>query len=390
MKKLSSLLAVGLCLLATAQARPTSDKEEGETADVRVSKKINLDFKASPQVALHISNKYGAVQLVAWAKDSVKLEAEVVAKAADRTQAERILERVTLNPVYDANSLTLNTEIQQAVAQTSGGGGLLEMLTSPFTSGNTRTSATAGGSTSNPGNIDQNNLQITLRLRVPAGALVNLDNKYGDLTLSGPLKGRAEINLLYGNLLAEQAISSLRLQLQNGKAQLKAVNSGHFDIKSGQLELSQGQDLTLVGNNAEVTIDSVAQLELDTRYGQLQAKRVGKLTGRTYLGKTHVDVLAREGNLTCRYGELSIGGFKTSFTALAVQGQNTQVTVQTGNLTDLKVELTGKTGQVEAPARLQPENSAASLPNQQTLRGTEGSGRRIIKIDNRDGRVQVQ
>jgi hypothetical protein len=398
-----SLGLAAWCLALGVQAGPlprcgTCPLPE-EKLEVKVTKKVNLDFKSVADLDVNVANKYGTITLVPWAKDSVKMDVEITARGQTKAEAERILERVDVRYTHGPTALNVNTDIRQQ--ETAGNNsvtntvqGLWNSITSSFNSTNKpTTSATSGGATSSPDpSIDQHNLQVHIRLQVPMGARVDLDNRYGDVALAGPLKGRLELDIDYGNLRADHAIASGRISLKNGKATLRSLLAGSLEAKYGTVQLALGGDILLLANNSEVVLDSVGSLQLDTRYGQVQVGRAGTLGGKTYMTDLKLAGLAREGALEMQFGSLAAKGLRNNGAAFSVQASRTSVSLELANLADYQLELTGRADQIEYPARLGRVEAikSAEWPNNGTVRGTVGAGKKNIKIVSRDGSIAVR
>jgi hypothetical protein len=366
-----------------------------EKLEVKVTKKVNLDFKSVADLDVRVANKYGTITLVPWAKDSVKMDVEITARGQTKAEAERILERVDVRYTHGPTALNVTTAIrQQETASnnpvTNTVQGLWNTITSTFNSENKPTASATSGGAGSPGlSIDQHNLQVNIRLQVPAGAQADLDNRYGDVALAGPLKGRLGLDIEYGNLRADHTIASGRISLKNGKATLWALLSGSLEAKDGTVQLAQGGDILLLANNSKVELDSVAALRLDTRYGQVQVGRAGSLSGKTYMTDLKIANLAREGVLEMQFGSLAAKGLRSNGAAFSVQASRTSVSLDLANLADYQLELTGRADQIEYPARLGrvEATKSAEWPNNGTVRGTVGGGKKAIKITNRDGSI---
>lgn len=395
----AGILALGLIThRACANDRaPCKDCPNPAAAfEVKVAKKVNLDFKCVAEIDVNIASKYGTVTLLPWAKDSVKMEVEITARGQTKAEAERIMERVELRYTHGPTALNVDTDIrQQEVAGSSVSGtvqGLWNSLVSPLT--NTGKPTTSATNNSGPANttIDQHNLQVHLKIRVPFNAVVDIDNKYGDVLLNGPIKGRLDLDMDYGDLRADYPIAAGRISIKNGKANIKLLQSGSVEARYGSIHLSNGGDVLFLTNNAEVDIDSVTTLTLDTRYGNVQVHRPGNVSGKTYLTQLTLHSLARGGDLEMQFGDLAVKSLKTSVPSLAIRANRTAIMIELGSLTDYQLELTGKNGQVEYPAKLtKVENGKAhDWANNSTIKGTMGSGKKIFKIESRDGVVVVK
>ena len=59
-------------------------------------KTVNCAYKVSSKPSIEIDNKYGEVQVVAWDKDSVKLEAIIIATSDKLLDIQKLLGKVNV------------------------------------------------------------------------------------------------------------------------------------------------------------------------------------------------------------------------------------------------------------------------------------------------------
>lgn len=380
----------GLALVAAPAFAHAPHGGGEETADIKVSKTIRLDFKANSDVQAKIANKYGNISLFTWAKDSAKMEVEITAKGLNEAEANKILERVQVVYRYQATYLDARTDIAPAAESPANNlskmvSGLVNNLTSSFGSGGSKPAANS----STP--IDQHNLQVNYRLYLPANALANIEHKYGNVAVAGHYKGKLQVDLSHGDLRIEQQVAKAEVHVNFGNLMAKHIQGGYIEVKYGSMHLQQGGELSLVGSSSTLRLDSVASLQLDSRNDKLDLGGTGKLRGKTYLTQLAIAQLAREAVLETQLGEVRIRQLRPSFSLIDFKGRGTRFEVESSGLPDLSLNILARKEAVQVPDRLAGSKEAPpDMPGYVRLSASTGTARRQVQIEARDGEVLIR
>ncbi|WP_448519579.1 hypothetical protein [Rhodoflexus sp.] len=395
MKKLicnCSWALLALWLSVSAAAKPTNETDgKTDAKEVRVSKKLAFDFKAQPELTAQLNLKYAHIIITGWTKDSVTVEAEITASGANVAEANRILERVALKYDHSPQRLNLRLDIaqEQAVArkeENSGFGNIMNGLVQSFAGSGTTPKASSGSSI----NIDQNNLKVVLKVRMPQAALPMIENRYGNTELAGNFTNKVTANLFYGDFKADR-LNAAQLDISYGEIFARQLLKGTVHLRQGSMKLERGGEFNLHSNGATIELDSVANLWLDSRNDQAIVKKVGKLNGKTHFSKLEIQQLSTESNLETQFGSLIINQLRPSLLTLDIMARSTDIRLD--NLpSDTRYELVVRPEKWQAPERLlrherQPFEAAKGHSR---IVWTEGSPKRSIAIENREGSVVMK
>ncbi len=374
-----------------AAARPFNNEtdETTDSKEVRVSKKLAFDFKSQPDLTAQLNLKYAQIVIVGWAKDSVKVEAEITATGANVAEANKILERVALKYEHTPNRLNMRLDITQEPTVTkkedSGFGNIMSGLVQSFAGG--AALKTSGNSNVN---IDQNNLKVAIKVRLPQAAMLVIENRYGNTELTGSFINKITANLFYGDFRAER-LNAVQLDISYGEIYIRQLLKGTLYLRQGSMKLERGSELNLHSNGATIELDSVANLWLDSRNDDVAVKKAGKLNGKTHFTKLDIQQLSTESNLETQFGSLQIARLHPSLTTLDVMARSTDIRLD--NLpTDTRYDLVVRPDKWQAPERLlrmerQPFEAAKGHVR---IIWTEGSSKRNIAIENREGSLLMK
>ncbi|MCS7018252.1 MAG: hypothetical protein RMJ87_03890 [Cytophagales bacterium] len=371
-------------LLKTAFATPPYT----DTKEVRVSKKLTFDFKAQPDLTARLQFKYTHIILTSWAKDSVKVEAEITANGSNLTEANKILERVTLQYDHTPQNLNMRLDIAQEQALAKKGennsfSNIMSGLVQSFSGSNHISSSSSI-------NIDQNNLKVVLKIRLPQTSFPTIDNRYGNTELIGNFTNKVTAGLFYGDFKAER-LHAAQLDLSYGEVFIRQLVKGTVMLRQGSLKLERVGELSLISNSTTVEIDSVANLLLDARNDDITLKKTGKLNGKAHFTQLAVQQLSIETNLETQFGSLQFVRLLPSLSTLDIMARSTDVRLEQ-LLPDTRYDLVVRPEKWQAPERLlrQERQPFEAAKGHVRIVWTEGNPKRSIAIENREGSVLMK
>lgn len=385
MRNYSAVFLMLMLLNSTVAKSNHNCGSEIDKKEIRVSKKLTFDFKAHPELTVQLSLKYAYVFMTSIPKDSVKVEAEIVAAGNNLAEANRILERVTLKYDYMPQRLNMRLEIAQeptaAKKEESGGfGNIMNGLIQSFAPIN-EASKPAGV------NIDQNNLKVVLKIHLPQTAFSAVENRYGNIELAGNFTGKITANLFHGDFKAEH-LNAVQLDLSYGETLVRQLVKGTVNLRQGSFKSERGGELTLNSNGASVELDSVANLWLDSRNDRIVVKKAGKINGKTHFSDLEIRQLSTESNLEMQFGSLQIARMHPSLVTLDVMARATDIRLEQLPA-DTRYDLVVRPEKWQAPERLLRHERRPFEPAKGHVRivWTEGNPKRNIAIENREGSV---
>ncbi len=218
-----SILALGAALLLTA------------FSSASVSEVIKRTYPLTPDGNISLSNVSGTVEITAWDKNEVSLEAEKVASSDDA------LALLSISIDMTPNSLAIKTEQKRKWK-----------FWNLF-----------------------NNSKVNYRLRVPAGvSLAKIDVVNSDITVRG-VRGRVNLDTVNGRIVATGLSAESRFDTVNGSIDvsfdsLKNVRRVVLDTVNGSCKLRLPADASAHVDadtvNGRITCDFPIRLESSGRH----------------------------------------------------------------------------------------------------------------------------
>jgi len=392
-----SMLLVGIMLSCSFLAKAggqllifASEIEEKPTE--KVSKKVLYDLKADKNIDVRLTNKYGKINISSWEKDSVKLSIDISAVAKTKEEAEKILQRVHIEPVFDEKYFILTTEISEKTS-----GNIISQLIDDLTDKAKEL-------------IDKTNVEISISITVPERAKLTINNKYGDINFSQGFKGNLQIVLAYGNLNAGELPPFSSLNVQSGNIFVGMIQNGRIALKYGKLALRSADRLYLESSSSEIDIDEIKDLDMDSRNDDFNILNAYSLTGKTSLSKIFVQEMKQKARLEMQGGSFKIRTLKASFEWIDIQSKSTDIKITPEENLVYQLDISGTPNEVlknENTANNQKKSAVSSLisgltgnektnpiisyqPQTNFTNNSGNNGKKVIKINANGGQIAVK
>lgn len=385
---LLAMVGLASCFAAKAEGHVLLAERGTEEKPVeKVSKKIFHDLKADKNIDVRITNKYGKINISSWEKDSVKLSIEISAVAKTKEEAEKILQRVHVEPVFDEKYFILTTEISEKTS-----GNIISQLIDDLTDKAKEL-------------IDKTNVEIIISITVPERAKITVNNKYGDINFSQNFKGSLQATLAYGNLNAHELPPFSSLSVQSGNIYASMIQNGRIALKYGKLALRSADRLYLESSSSEIDIDEVKDLDMDSRNDDFNILSAYSLTGKTSLSKIFVQEMKQKARLEMQGGSLKIRTLKASFDWIDIQSKSTDIKITPEENLAYQLDISGTPNEVlknENTANTQKKSAVSSLISGLTDNGKSNpfstnltnnggnNGKKVIKINANGGQIAVK
>ena len=237
-------------------------------------------WKVQTGVLVSVNNKYGAVVVSTWEKDSVKISVtrRVTEKSEDR------LKKTTANIEVQFRENQGTIAAETVIGNRPGGLFQNLMEAGNFTSSSPRT-------------------QIDYHIWLPRTASLNIVNKYGDVVLpswSGPLK----LDLSNGNFQARDLSGISDLVLAFGDAQVRSLKEAKVALNFVNFRCERSETLTLEGRSSTIQIRQGQHLKLSSRRDQVNLGPVATLEADTYFSVVDASLVGQSADLKMTYGRL--------------------------------------------------------------------------------------
>lgn len=170
-----------------------------------------------------------------------------------------------------------------------------------------------------------NSTVLSMDIMIPAGSKLDIDNKYGDVTISMNVD-EAKLDITNGALDMQDVknleltgkycnanfgnIGKAEIEFQNGTFRATSIDDLDLDTKYSTIEYDNGKNLYLRSQADNITVDEIAKVEGRKTYGSV---RIDMLNGNFDLEGNNVDIKIRNINpqvemikISNKYGDVRL------------------------------------------------------------------------------------
>lgn len=336
---------------------------------VTVSKDVKLDFIGTSDININVLNKYGDMSIVTTNTDSVVMTVHIEATGPDRSEAEDVLDRVKIDYSHGKNYLSATTSFNQSENT------FVRLLKSFVT--DIKSSL-----------VDENNVRVNYELRVPKGANLDIDNKFGNITL-GSLEAPLNLSLSHGNLQADKLNGMVDLDLKFGNSEINFVKSGKLSLKYAQLSLDEAGDLSLNSTFSELRSVNIKSLNINSKNDKLNLAKLDRLSGKLLFTTTKISSLEKECSVNTEFGHLTVMTLSPGFELFKTKSHSTEIRVVIDEAASYSLNLTGKKEKLSYDEKLTDLKTGFTENGRLTVTGLRGNTDSAGKIEIEAGGGEV-
>lgn len=337
----------------------------------RLTENISRSFLVEEQTTIEITNKYGEVIVNTWDKDSVVINVEVTVYG--KSNNYKTLNRVDIDFDHFGEFLTVETVLDRNSTF------FKEMWNNVSDYSNNK--------------LSKSKISIDYDVTIPTNASFNLVNKFGNVFISNHT-GILNLELSHGDLKANELDGPTKIDLSFGKGNLKKMNKGNFQLRSYDLDIRKGGDISLESASSEVSIDEVSSLRLNSRNDKIHVREVRMLNGRASFSTVAVDSMIDQVNMALNFGQFDITSINSNFNVVDVQGKSADVNLyfDIGAFIDLSIQ--GNEQQIYLSKNLRGLDKKYSQENSKQIILTGDVGiykgkKSTVNVNTQDGDIYI-
>ncbi|MEM9821218.1 MAG: hypothetical protein AAF985_09110 [Bacteroidota bacterium] len=330
------------------------------------TKTIKKEFDIAADGNVHITNKYGQVNINTWDNNQVKLEVTITVHARSQEAAEDVFERLKIDVTNGKDYVRASTEI-----------------------GSKSKGWNWWGSSKN------DDYSIDYEVYMPKSNGLELNNKYGNSHV-GNIDGSVTAGIKYGNIRMEEVGGELDLQLGYGNGTVVKSGDTAIELKYGKVRIKQTEDLDIQSKHSKIYIDLAKDVKSISKYdtyemgsikgfknqGKYDNIEIGSAESVRALSKyTDYDIenIAQIADFDLEYGSATIAMSK-EFAEVQILGRYTEYRIHVADGTGYKLDATSKYAGIRYPRDMKIiyEKEKGSAHEVEGFVGDENTGR-IIK-----------
>ncbi len=267
------------------------------------SRQVREAYKVTPMVEVQVVNKYGDIQLIPWAKDSVVFEINfsVTSKKQDK-----------VDKVFDYIDFEFRSTAYYVIAQTV------------FKGQNTFWTEVAdvAGTIFSSGT----NTRIDYTVYYPARNDIKIENKFGNIYTT-ELSGKADIVLSNGDMKAHAFHGPARIKVDFGSISIDEIADGTLSLGYAEMNLEQAGALSIESRSSKIYISHSEKILLNSKRDRFYLKSVEEMAGELFFSYLNLDRVGSRINLRSNYGDIKLLGISDGMQRMDFNSQYSDITL---------------------------------------------------------------
>lgn len=278
------------------------------------SKTIKKEFEINLNGTTSISNKHGKVDILVWDRSRVKVDVNIVVRAANETIAQRVFNRIDINFINRSDFVSASTEI-----------------------------ATRKKNWWESSREDRSDYTINYKVYLPASNRLVLNHKFGDINID-EIKGSADLQIKHSNFKLNGFGDDLKLNLAHSTGALLKAKDINADIQHSRLNVEEVGSVELTSQHSRIRVNKARDIRCNSTHNTINLGRVSTfLCNAAYddieidhsdditISSTYSDVIIHKVqqnlDLQMELGKVSIDEVSKGFNRINLKGEYTDFLV---------------------------------------------------------------
>lgn len=292
----------------------------GAAQDVVLEERIEKQVVIDEKVVIDINNKYGDVIIQSWDKDSLLMVITKRVTAKDVSQAEKLLQLVTIDFWQTDRFVQIQTEFYEAK------GWLGSLWKSTVESSRQL--------------LGQQAMEINYEIYMPRDNVLKLRNRFGNVivpTLSKPV----DVDVEHGSLKMGEIPVNSQVHGAYGDVRIKSIADAQVHFTFADVTIDKAGRLTWQGKTNDVRIGDVEELHLvESLKDEFQIESIGQLRGNSTFSNLYITLCKGTIALNSKFGSLTVRQLSPYVSNVRLQGENVDYELLFPATDGYKLELT--------------------------------------------------
>lgn len=271
-------------------------------AQEKVSKTISETFELTNVGELQLDNKYGNITIHGWSKNNISVTVDITTAHKKRENAQDLLDRIEPKIKTMSDFVAISSEIAE-----KNKGFFAEYFNK-----------------ANPFDFDRSNVQINYTIYLPANAVVDIKNKFGDVILED-WTGKLKIDVQHGDIWINKNLKNADITLKYGKLKAKNINFGSINLKNGSLSLGKSKDLRLTSSGSVMDFEEISSLEIYSSKDEITIDEVGAIYGELEFSNVELANVDDEIDLMMKIAEFKVLTVHSADAKIKIQQQSSEI-----------------------------------------------------------------
>jgi hypothetical protein len=246
-------------------------------------KNIKKTYYVNSNAEIKIDNSYGSITILTWDEDKIDIDIAIKVSGNSENWVSQRLNDIDVDITALKSQISATTVITQLNAK---------------------------------GNSN-NKFEINYVVKIPKNGSVNLNNKYGNITMTDLLSS-AIIHCKYGKITLGK-LNSIDNNIQIEyctNSSIESINSGIVTAKYSDLQIEKVNKLDLISDYTDTIIQDANSVNYTSKYGSIIIQNSKTLLGSGNYLKLKFGTITGLLQLETKYSDLSIGSLRANDTEI--------------------------------------------------------------------------
>jgi len=289
----------------------------GAKAQFSETREMVKSFPVLEDTQIEIANKYGKIDVKTWDKDSARFEISIRVEEKKLSKLEKSIRDIDFNITDSEHYLIFRTEVEK---NKSGLAKEFQRFKETLLS-------------------SDGNVQVDYTVWVPDSNRLKIENKFGDIFI-GDYKGEVSIDLSNGNLKANDFEQQLDLILNFADATINTIKTGRLDCNFSELYVKEAGSIRVISKSTEFDLQEIGDMNVDSRRDKFRIRKVDLIDAQGSFSNFRISELNDRVNIRAEYGDLEIENISTDFGGIIIQSKNTDVSLYFNQASEFAYDFT--------------------------------------------------
>jgi hypothetical protein len=290
------IISVNLILLLFSSLSAQNDSE---------TRNFIKTVPVGKETSFEVINKYGSVHITPWNRDSAYIRAEVKAFATSQSKLDKMFEGIKINITDTKYLVRAETDFTQNI----------NMLFESFK-----------GMTSKYISYDSH-VEINYFINIPEYLNLKIENKYGDVYMED-ITGNFSVSVSNGSFKANSISRGSSVTMTFCDATINSFSSGKIDASFSEVTIGDANDLYINSISSKYDIKKAGEIRFESRRDKFFLGNIETLQGNSYFTDFRLNKLAKELNITSKYGSINADIIEKDFESVYINSGYSDISLE--------------------------------------------------------------
>jgi hypothetical protein len=232
---------------------------------------------------VEVDNKYGKVNVITWAKDSVKFVVDVNISSNNLDKLRKIKNSVNIDFTSTQYYVTALTDFGSTSNQI-------------FTELRNLSDALIPG---------KNTIEINYTIFCPESVNLSITNKFGDIYIDD-IRGEIKINLSNGDMKINSISGNAQISLDFGSGIINHISDALISVSYSDLNIKAAEKVKLVSKSSTLNITDIDLLNIDSKRDKFYIDQIQSITGTSNFSSVWIENLYCRIDCSLKFGNLNV------------------------------------------------------------------------------------